>query len=127
MSYLHEASISQPRKIAGYALSILASVIVFLSGIMKFTQHPSTMELLDRLGVVEQAILIGVVEVLVVVIYWIPRASNLGFFLFCAYCGGIVVGELLLGDVPLPGLAIGAMVLAGTLLRKPSLVGWERR
>jgi hypothetical protein len=123
MSYLHEASISKPRKIVGYALSILASIIVLLSGGFKFMQQPDTMALLDRLGMADQAFLIGAVEVLVAVCYWIPRASNLGFFLFCAYCGGIVVGELIMGDVPVPGLAIGAMVLTGTLLRKPSLMG----
>ncbi|MFT5990930.1 MAG: hypothetical protein ACI9K9_002394 [Neolewinella sp.] len=52
-----------------------------------------------------------------------PKTCNIGFFLFCSYCGGIIVGELILGDVPLPGLATGAMVYIGTLLRKPSLLG----
>lgn len=73
----------------------------------------------------EYAALIGVVEVACVVLYWIPKTSNLGFFLFCSYIGGIICGELLLGEAPLPGLTIGAMIYVGTLLRKPSLLGWK--
>jgi hypothetical protein len=71
----------------------------------------------------EHAILIGLIEIGCVLLYWIPKTSNIGFFLFCSYSGGIIVGELILGDVPLPGLAIGGMIYVGTLLRKPSLVG----
>lgn len=67
--------------------------------------------------------MIGLIEIVCVVLYWIPRTSNVGFFLFCSYAGGIIVGELILGDVPLPGLAIGGMIYLGTLLRKPSLLG----
>ena len=65
---------------------------------------------------------IGLIEIFVVVLYWIPKTMNIGFFLFCSYAGGIVVGELIHGDVPLPGLVTGAMVYVGTLLRKPSLL-----
>jgi hypothetical protein len=123
MSTLHETGISKPRRIIGYLLSILASLAVFGSGITKFFPANEIHLLLDRLGMAEHAVMIGLIEIGVVLLYWIPKASNIGFFLFCSYAGGIIVGELILGDVPLPGLAIGGMIYVGTLLRKPSLVG----
>lgn len=80
------------------------------------------MDILAQLELSEQAIPIGIMEIILVALYWIPRSVNLGFFLFCAYIGGITVAEILLGDFPLPGLSIGAMIFLGTLLRKPRLI-----
>jgi hypothetical protein len=125
MSQFHEAKIGRPQLIAGYILSVLPSLAVLFSGLLKFTAEPEILVLLEKLGMADQAVAIGVVEIVCVLVYWVPRTVNLGFFLFCAYSGGIVVAELILGDFPLPGLAIGAMLVVGTLLRKPSLSGWK--
>jgi hypothetical protein len=125
MSTLHETGISKSRRLIGYLLSILPSLAVLGSGIAKFTSDAEIHALLERLGVAEHAVLIGLVEIGCVLLYWIPKTSNIGFFLFCSYAGGIIVGELILGDVPLPGLAIGGMIYVGTFLRKPSLSGLE--
>lgn len=126
MSHFHEAKISRSQLIAGYILSALPSIAVLFSGLLKFTAEPEILVLLEKLGMADQAVAIGVVEIICVLVYWIPRTVNLGFFLFCAYSGGIVVAELILGDFPLPGLAIGGMAVLGTLLRKPSLSGWTK-
>lgn len=124
MSHFHEAKVGRPQLIAGYILSVLPSLGILFSGLLKFTAEPEILVLLEKLGMADHAVTIGVVEIICVMVYWIPRTVNLGFFLFCAYSGGIVVAELILGDFPLPGLATGAMIVAGTLLRKPSLSGW---
>lgn len=123
MTRLHEAGISKSRRTIGYLLSLLPSLAVLGSGVTKFFPDTEIHLLLERLGMAEHAIMIGLIEIVCVVLYWIPRTSNVGFFLFCSYAGGIIVGELILGDVPLPGLAIGGMIYLGTLLRKPSLLG----
>lgn len=123
MSRLHEAEINKSRRSIGYLLSLLPSLAVLGSGFTKFFPNTEIHLLLERLGVAEHAVMIGLIEIACVALYWIPRTSNVGFFLFCSYVGGIIVGELILGDFPLPGLVIGAMIYLGTLLRKPSLLG----
>lgn len=123
MSSLHEPGIGKSQRMIGYVLSILASLGVLVSGLLKFTPNAWAVEPLEKLGLLEYAVLIGVMEVLVVVLYWLPKTSNIGFFLFCSYVGGILVGELLMGEVPLPGITIGLLVYLGTLLRKPTLSG----
>ena len=123
MSTLHDPGISKAQRTSGYLLSVLASFMVFVSGLLKFTQNTWAMEPLEKLGLSEHAILVGVIEILCALLYWIPKTSNIGFFLLCSYVGGIIVGELLMGEVPIPGLAIGVMIYLGTLLRKPSLAG----
>ena len=124
MSNLHEPGISKSRRITGY-LSILPSLMVLVSGLVKFTQNEMMVENLERLGVAEHAVLIGLVEIICVIAYWIPKTSNIGFFLFCSYVGGIIVGELILGDIPIPGIVTGIMIYVGTMLRKPSLSGLD--
>lgn len=99
--------------------------MVLVSGLLKFAQNRWAMEPLEKLGLSEHAILVGVIEIGCVLLYWIPKTSNIGFFLLCSYVGGIIVGELLMDEVPVPGLAIGLMVYLGTLLRKPSLSGFN--
>lgn len=126
MFELHEKGISKPQRFIGYALSLLPSLGVVGSGITKFFSDTEIHVLLEQLGMAEHAVLIGLIEIIVVLLYWIPKTSNIGFFLFCSYIGGIIVGELILGDIPLPGLTIGAMIYVGTLLRKPSLMGWKK-
>lgn len=123
MPSAHEPHIPNVQKIAGYALSIMASLAVLVSGLLKFVQDPWAIEPLEKLGLSEYTLFVAIVEVLCVVLYWLPKSSNIGFFLLCSYVGGIIVGELLMGEAPVPGLAIGFMVYVGTLLRKPSLAG----
>jgi hypothetical protein len=123
MSKLHEPGINRPQRLIGYLLSLLPSLAVLGSGFAKFLPNTEIHALLERLNMAEHAILIGLIEIGCVLLYWIPKTSNIGFFLFCSYSGGIIVGELILGDVPLPGLTIGGMIYVGTMLRKPSLVG----
>jgi hypothetical protein len=123
MASLHETGISRSRKFIGYLLSILPSFAVLIYGFLKFTDNEAVRATLEQLGVEEHAVLIGGVEILCVILYWIPRTSNIGFFLFCSYAGGILVGEMIMGDVPVPGMVIAVMIYAGTILRKPSLSG----
>jgi hypothetical protein len=123
MSTLHEPGIHKAQRTIGYLLSILASFAVLASGLLKFTQNAWAMEPLEKLGLSEHAMLVGAIEALCALLYWIPKTSNIGFFLLCSYAGGIIVGELLMGEAPVPGVAIGAMIYLGTLLRKPSLSG----
>ncbi len=123
MSSFHEPGIPKAQKILGYLLSVLVSFMVLVSGLLKFVQNTWAMEPLEKLGLSEHVLPVAVIEVLCIVLYWIPKTSNMGFFLLCSYVGGIIVAELLMGEVPAPGLTIGFMVYLGTLLRKPSLAG----
>ena len=106
----------------GYALSALASLGVLASGVAKLFPGTEIHALLRELELDEHAVAIGLTEIGIVLVYWLPRTGNLGFFMFCAYVGAILMAEVLLGAFPLPALAIGALLFAGTILRKPYLL-----
>ena len=64
---------------------------------------------------------IGMLEIICVIIFWIPKISNIGFFLLCSYTGGIIVAEIVASHSPLPGIILAILIYIGTMLRKPSL------
>ncbi len=122
MAQLHESHISRNRKIAGYILSLVPSLMLVASSVMKLLTVSSMVENMEELGLEGATFFIGLIELLSVVLYWIPKTNNLGFLLICSYVGGIIVAELITTN-PLIGISIGALFYVGTFLRKPNLFG----
>ena len=122
MPQLHDATLSRLRLIAGYLLTVLPSLMILYSGIMKLFMAPSMVERMGKLGLEAATVWVGLIELGVMVIYWIPLTSNLGFCLLSAYLGGIIAVELMTGS-PAIGLTLAALFYIGTFLRKPFLFG----
>ena len=126
MSTLHETQIGKTRKIAGYALSILQSIMLLMSGIMKIAGAEEMVNNMSQIpNLVDHLLLIGVIELLAVALYWIPKTSNIGFFLLASYGGGIIITEMISGTAPMAGLIVTTLIYVGTMLRKPSLSGLD--
>ena len=125
MTRLHEPQISKTRKIAGYTLSLLGSLILVYAGVLKVIGNEG---MLDGLKAIpnwdEKWMFLGILELVVVAIYWIPKMSNIGFFLVASFGGGIIVAEVVAGEAfPFPGVMVCVLIYVGTMLRKPSLSG----
>ena len=124
MSRLHELEISKVRKVSGYLMSIIPSLMIAMSGVMKLVgseEMKSNMNAIPNFG--ELLVFVGVLELVCLIFYWIPKTSNLGFFLLCSYVGGIIVAEMVAGGPPVPGIPVAILLYVGTFLRKPSLLG----
>jgi hypothetical protein len=92
MDTKQNGSVSAGAKWGGLALGIIPSLMLILSGVMKFIQPAGFEEGLAFMGYrAEQMYALGVVELLCVAVYWIPRTSVLGAILLTGY-----MGELLL-------------------------------
>jgi len=120
---LHEDGIGNLRKYTGYILSILPSAIIVFSGMNKLMGAAWVVESLSKIGLQEYTAIIGGLEILCVILYWIPKTSNIGFFLLCSYVGGIIAAELAMGFGVGFGVGVAIMLYVGTMLRKPSLSG----
>lgn len=123
MTKLFDPAISKTRKISGLVLSILPSIMLAFSGIMKIIGSEKMNENMAETNLVEFLPYIGAVEILCVIIFWTPKLSNLGFFLICSYCGGIITAEMTAGRGPWLGIIIATLFYVGTFLRKPQLTG----
>ena len=124
MTALHEAHIGKTRKIIGYILSILPSLMIVFSGSNKILGAEWMVQAMNTIpNIGEITTYIGMLEIACVIIYWIPKAGNLGFFLLCSYTGGIIVAEIVANHTPLPGILLATFIYLGTMLRKPSISG----
>jgi hypothetical protein len=72
---------------------------------------------------------IGIIEVLCVLLYAIPRTSVLGAILLTGYMGGAVATHVRIGDMFVPPLMIGVFVWLGLFLRDAgirALLPWRK-
>ena len=124
--HLHENTISKTRKIAGYILSILPSLLIVFSGVNKVIGSQMMVDNMSSISLLDAMPFIGILEIACVALYWIPKSSNVGFFLLCSYVGGIITAESIMGagtNLPILGIVVAVLLYIGTMLRKPSLSG----
>ncbi len=131
MAFYHEDHISKTQKTVGYLFSILFSFQIFMAGILKVIQEDAIVERMSNIphwG--DKLMFIGLLELGLLVLYWFPKTQKLGFYLLCAFVGGIIVAEVAAGThveqgappAPLVGIITATLLFAGTLLRKPSMI-----
>jgi len=104
---------------AGYVLSALPVLMMLMSGTMKLVQPPIVVEGFAKSGIVPSTIsAIGIVELLCVVVYLIPRTAVLGAILVTGYLGGAVYVHVQKGEpAMLAPLLLGMCAWGGLYLR----------
>lgn len=123
MAKFHETGISKGQKIAGYILSVLFSFQIFMAGIMKVIGNPEMEKNMANLGSMADLILfVGIGELILLALYWIPQTRKLGFYLMCSFVGGIIATEIIGGRPVFIGILTTILLYAGTILRFPSLL-----
>lgn len=113
---------AKTRNILGWVLSAPPVLAVAFGAFNKLSGNEEVVGILTDLNI--DPIVLGLLAVLCVVLYLVPVTANLGFFMLCSYYGGVIVGELAMGEFPLVGILMSVLLYVGTLLRKPELSGW---
>jgi len=129
MTNYHEDQIGKTQKIIGYIFSTFFSINIFLAGMLKVIGEASIVERMSSIpNWGDKLLFIGLLELVLLALYWIPKTQKLGFYLLCAFIGGIIVAEVAAGThegmppAPLVGIITAVMLYAGTILRKPSML-----
>ncbi|MEM1257181.1 MAG: DoxX family protein [Bacteroidota bacterium] len=131
MAKFHEVTISKTQKIIGYALSILFSIQIFIAGLLKVIKEADIVERMNNVpNWGDKLLFVGVLELILLALYWVPKTQKLGFYLLCSYMGGVIVAEVAAGThveqgappAPLVGVVTTILLYAGTILRKPSIL-----
>ena len=107
----------------GWAMSIFVCLGIAASGTAKLLQAQELVDSLAKINLQDYIVPIGVIELICVALYLIPKTSNIGFFLLCSYIGGIIASELAMGFGPGIGIMLAILLYVGTMLRKPELSG----
>lgn len=123
--------VSQPSKTSnillwsGRILTLLAAAFLAFDTIVKVFEMAPAVEATTQLGYQQSAVFgIGVVQLICLVLYLIPRTSTLGAILFTGYLGGAISTHLLAGSdwfSLLFPVIVGLMLWGGLFLRDEHL------
>ena len=91
---------TKAKKIISIVLMALPSLMLVMSGVMKLIAAPQIVEGMTKGGLGPYITLLGVVELISVILLWIPKTYKIGFLLLCGYLGGAMSIELASGQPP---------------------------
>lgn len=103
----------------GRIISAVPVLLTLLGAVMKVVKAAPAVEGMTRAGLSEGLIVpIGILEIVCVIVYLIPRTSVLGAILLTGLLGGATVTNLRIGDPtwPMP-VILGMMAWGGLYLR----------
>lgn len=109
-------------KITGWVLTGLIAAALIMSAFMKISLHEMVVEQAGKAGVEPSTFrMIGIVELLSVILFVIPRTGIVGTVLLVAYFGGAISSHVF-GHQPL-GTVIGfeVVICLTAILRFPEL------
>jgi hypothetical protein len=78
----------------------LPSLMLIMSAVMKLTHAQQIVEGFSKSALINYIDLIGGIELLSVVLFWIPKTQKIGFLLLNGYLGGAMSIELAGGQFP---------------------------
>ncbi|MEZ6128472.1 MAG: DoxX family protein [Planctomycetaceae bacterium] len=110
-------------KIAGWILSILLFLFLAVTSAMgKFTDWEGKEQMFEKMGFTTELMFkIGVLEVIIAVLFVIPRTGFLGAILLTGYLGGAVVTHVRVGDAFVFPVLIGVVMWIALGLRQPEI------
>ena len=106
-------------------MSALAVLFMLLDGVVKLFNPPPVVESMTQLGYAENlALAIGIIEIICVAVYVIPRTSVLGAILLTGYLGGAIASHVRVGSdlfsLVFP-VILGLLLWGGLYLRDEQL------
>jgi hypothetical protein len=116
---LEAGAVSKKMLWTGRVMSAVPVLLTLLGAVMKVARVAPAVEGMTRAGLAERLIVpIGILEIVCVVVYLIPRSSVLGAILLTGLLGGATVTNLRIGDPtwPIP-VILGMMAWGGLYLR----------
>ena len=119
-------SVSKGQLWAGRVLSGLGVAFLLMDGVMKLFKPKVVTDAIEKLGYPQtQVVGIGVLLLVCVVIYVIPRTSTFGAILLTGFLGGAVATHVRVGDPWFSHILfptyLGLLLWIGLYLREPRL------
>jgi len=115
------------RQIVGVVISVVIGAFLAFDVVGKLTQPEAVVEGTAKLGFpIEQAYVMGIVLLICLVVYAIPRTAVLGALGITAYLGGAVTANMRvespLVSTTLFAVYFGILMWVGLVLRRPELL-----
>ena len=109
-------------KTVGWILSGLLASLLFMSAGFKLVDWPKKAEEFEKIGfTIELMSKIGVLEIIITILFLIPRTSFVGAILLTGYLGGATVTHLRIGEPFIPPVVIGILLWTALGLRNSAI------
>lgn len=109
------------KKIVEWTLSGVLILILLSSGILKLSGLPQAGEMAASVGGAKNLLFLGVLEIIIVFLFVIPRTKVIGLLLMIAYFGGAMATHLITGEPILVPTLIQALVWLTAFFAIPEL------
>jgi hypothetical protein len=113
---------SRGRVIAGWVLTVLLTVLFMVSAGLKLSGAAQVVEGMQKWGLGDQRILIGVGELTSALLFLIPLTHSLGVLLLSAYMGGAIVTHMQHGESYVAQSVMLALIWVTGFLRHSELL-----
>ena len=109
--------------IAGWVLTIVLALLFTMSAFMKLSQNEAAQAQAAALGLSGATYqIIGLVEILALILFLIPRTGVVGALFLIAYMGGAIATHLEHGQPVTMAVAVQVLLWIATALRFPELL-----
>jgi hypothetical protein len=108
------------KKIITIAVTVIASAMVVFSGIMKFMGGEELVGMMQKVGVADYIVPLGIMEITFTALFVYPKTMKIGFILLSCYFAGALATELSHGT-PLNALTPVILVWISAFLRDRSI------
>ena len=107
---------------AGWAISVLGSLLFLFSAALKFMGGPDLDRGMEHLQLGSSMVLpLAILEITCIAIYLIPPTAVLGAILMTGYLGGAILTHWRVGDPFVLHILLGIALWLGVYLREPRL------
>ncbi len=108
--------------ITGWALTIIISLLLGLSAYLKLLQSEETLSQAATIGIDGKTyLIIGIIEILSLVLFIIPRTGIIGTLLLAAYLGGAIATHLTHQQPVIVPVAVQIVLWITAFIRFPEL------
>ena len=110
-------------KLTGWILSVLLALFLgVVSAMGKFTEWEGKAQMFEKMGFTTDLMSkIGILEVIITILFIIPRTGFLGAILLTGYLGGAQVTHLRVGDGNFFPVILGVLIWVALGLRNPTI------
>ena len=109
------------RKIAGYILSGLVTLIFVATGAMKFTGGEQNIQMAELVGGQTTLFILGGLQLLFALLFWIPRTAVGGFLFMACYMAGAMATHLVIKESFVLQTGIETLIWVAGFVRFPEL------
>ena len=110
-------------KITGLVLTIILGLLFTMSAFMKLTQNEEAVAQALKIGFSASTYqMIGIIEVISLILFIIPRTGIIGALLLMAYMGGAIATHLQHQDSIVMPVIIEILIWIATFTRYPELI-----